>query len=101
MKKTNISTFKLILLAITPFVLWFLPSTLLDGDKFPFCPSRVIFNIECLGCGMTRAVMHFHHFEYEKAISYNMGVVLVYPLLIWVWFRWIREASRKSRLFLN
>jgi len=48
---------------------------------------------------MTRAVMHFHHFEFEEAISYNMGVVLVYPLLIWVWFTWIKDAASKSGLF--
>lgn len=47
---------------------------------------------------MTRAVMHFHHLEIEEAIYYNMGVVVIFPALVFVWFVWIRAAARKSGL---
>ena len=87
-----------IALLIFPFVLWLLPSTLLDGDKLPFCPSRVIFGIECLGCGMTRAVMHFHHFEFETAFSFNKGVVLVYPILVGLWGKWIWMSKKELNI---
>ena len=90
--KKTLNWFWLFILVAAPIILWILPSTTFDGDKYPFCPSRIIFDMECLGCGMTRAVMHFHHFEFEDAIFYNYGVVLVYPLLVWVWVKWIRGA---------
>jgi Ni/Fe-hydrogenase subunit HybB-like protein len=62
------------------------------------CLSRLLFDIECWGCGMTRAVMHFHHFEFSDAIYYNMGVVLVYPLLIIVWYIWVKAALKETGL---
>ncbi len=83
----------LVALVTAPIILWFLPSTTFDSDQFPFCPSRVLFDIECMGCGMTRAAMHFHHFEFEDAIFYNTGIVLVYPLLVWMWVKWINQAT--------
>jgi hypothetical protein len=78
----------LALLIIFPIVLWFLPATYFDEGE-SICPSKRFFNIDCLGCGMTRAVMHMHHFNFNEALFYNYGVVLCYPILIFVWFKWV------------
>ena len=84
----------LVLMIAFPFFLWIVPSGTFDDTGVIICPSRFLFDIECFGCGMTRAVMHFHHFEFEEAVYYNMFVVLIYPGLVWVWFRWVRQILR-------
>ena len=64
-KLFNNKLFKLIFLIpllIVPLVLFILPSDFFDeGDSV--CLSVMLFNIECYGCGMTRAIMHFIHFD--------------------------------------
>lgn len=87
----------LVLLIALPIILWFLPSNFFDHGKIIVCISRRFFNIECLGCGMTRSVMHFHHFEFQKAFDFNKGVIFVYPLIVWIWYRWVKTATKKCR----
>lgn len=82
----------LIALLIFPIVLWVLPADFFDEGQ-AVCPSRVFFDIECLGCGMTRAVMHMHHFDYEEAFYYNYGVLLVYPILVIIWGFWVYKSA--------
>ena len=89
----------LVLLLIAPFVLWLLPGDFFDNTGFDICPSKLFFNFECLGCGMTRAVMHLHHFQFEDAIFYNYGVVAIYPLLVVIWFIWVKDVSKKLGLW--
>jgi len=69
---------------VAPFVLWLLPADTFD-DGQSLCPSVLLFGVECLGCGTTRAVMHMHHGEWREALYYNYGVVWIYPLLALIW----------------
>lgn len=87
----------LIALLLTPIVLWILPGDYFDNSGLIVCPSRLFFNIECLGCGMTRAVMHFHHFQFDEAVFFNTGVLFIYPVLVMIWMRWTWDAVRKSK----
>jgi hypothetical protein len=82
-----------------PLVLWLMPSTFFDNTGFELCPSKAIFNFECFGCGMTRAVMHMHHFEWQDAIFYNYGVVAIYPALVIVWMIWLNKARKRHQRF--
>ena len=88
-----------ILLLLTPIILWILPSDFFDDSNVIVCPSRLFFNIECFGCGMTRAVMHLHHLEPDDAIYFNKGVFLIYPGLIFVWFSWLRGTWKLIKNF--
>lgn len=99
MVKTLLNWVWLVALCIFPFALWYLPADFFDSEDGPIlCPSRLFFDIECLGCGMTRAVMHLHHFEWDEAIYFNMGVIAIYPGLILLWFIWTRNTARRLGL---
>ncbi|MCB0695190.1 MAG: DUF2752 domain-containing protein [Lewinellaceae bacterium] len=85
----------IVLLAATPLILWILPADQFDQEGGAIlCPSRLFFDFECYGCGMTRAVMHAHHMEWTEAVYFNYGVVLVYPALVILWLYWFRLALR-------
>ena len=54
---------------------------------------RVFFDFECRGCGMTRAVMHLMHFDLDSAVYFNRGSVFIFPLLVYVWWLWVKDAA--------
>ena len=91
----------LILLLLTPIILWILPAGFFDESEVIICPSRLFFSIECFGCGMTRAVMHMHHLEISEAVFYNTGVLVIYPALVFVWGLWVYKAVRRLGLLNN
>lgn len=97
MKKT-LHWLWLIALVLAPIVLWLLPAdTFNEGPAL--CPSVLLLSLECFACGITRAVMHFHHFDFTEAIYYNLLVVVVYPFLVWLWQFWLRAELRYLNLY--
>ncbi len=90
-----------IALLAAPIVLWILPSDFFNDSNIVVCPSRSFFDIECWGCGITRAVMHFHHFQFEDAAYFNWLVFVIYPLLVVIWFTWTRDVAKKLEILPN
>ena len=84
-------------LLILPIILWILPGDFFDDSGFIICPSRAFFDIECFGCGMTRAVQHMHHFQYDDAVFYNTGVLAIYPALVIIWGLWVYRAWNRIK----
>ena len=85
----------LIALFLFPLILWILPSDYFDSEGLILCPSRLFFGIECFGCGITRAIMHMHHFQFDEAVYFNTLALIVYPALIAVWGFWIWKAGKR------
>ncbi|MEQ8706814.1 MAG: DUF2752 domain-containing protein [Phaeodactylibacter sp.] len=81
-----------------PIVLWILPADFFD-DGQSVCVSRLLFDVECYACGLTRAVMHLMHLDFAEAFYYNTLVVVVMPLLILLWGIWVRQDLRTLGLF--
>lgn len=98
LSKRNLEILWLGLLLLTPIVLWLLPADFFDEGP-AICPSRVLFDIECLGCGMTRAVMHMHHLDVEMALYYNMGVVVIFPALVVLWSVWVYRSFNRLKAY--
>ena len=59
------------------------------------CLWRRTLGVNCLGCGMTRAVMHFIHLDFDSALFYNQGSLVVAPALVVLWFFWLLNAARE------
>ena len=86
-KKQFLSYFliiKLIGYVIIPLVLLILPADFFDtGDSM--CLSIMLLNMECYGCGITRAIMHLIHFDFEMAYAYNALSFIIFPILAYLW----------------
>lgn len=78
---------KLLFYIAMPTVLIALPKDFFDTGQ-TVCLSQKIFDIECYGCGMTSAIMHLVHLDFEVAYAYNMLSFLVFPILSFLWAKW-------------
>ncbi len=76
----------LIVLIAIPIFLIALPGSYFDEGTAK-CLSVLIFNMECYGCGMTRAIMHLIHLDFESAAYYNPLSFIVFPVLSIVYLR--------------
>lgn len=73
----------LILIGIPTFF-WLIPIDTFDNGP-ALCPSKWFFNKECLGCGLTRASLYFHHFSFKEALMFNKLIIIIYPFY-WLFF---------------
>ncbi|MEK7256499.1 MAG: DUF2752 domain-containing protein [Bacteroidota bacterium] len=87
---------KLAFYAAVPLVLLLLPADFFDTGQ-PLCASRLLFGVECLGCGMTRSIMHLIHLEFAVAYSFNPLGFVAFPLLVWLWLRWALRDFKRLR----
>jgi len=71
------------LLFILGLTLIFLPANYFDEGQ-SVCLSVVLFDVKCYGCGMTRAVQHLIHLDFEGAYNFNKLVIFVFPLLVFM-----------------
>ena len=94
-KHPNIRWAWFVALLVFPILLWVLPADFFDNGTIVLCPSKLILGIDCYGCGITRATMHAHHFEWEDALYYNPLVVIIYPLLIIIWCSWVYKNAKE------
>lgn len=83
----------LLFFIVTPIIFLVLPAEFFDTGA-SICPSKRFFNIECYGCGMTRAVMHLIHFDLESALYFNSLSVIVAPVLAIFWIKWTLSAAK-------
>jgi hypothetical protein len=76
------------LLLVLPIILWVLPASFFDKGQ-SLCLSVLLLDKTCYGCGMTRAVQHCMHGDFLTGYQFNPLVVIVLPLLIYLWAKMI------------
>ncbi len=86
----------LIALLVFPLVLLFLPATFFDNGQ-SLCPSKLLLNKDCPGCGITRGVMHAVHFDFKKAWYYNKLTFVVLPIIIYLWLSYLISYWKKRK----
>ncbi|MCS6895923.1 MAG: DUF2752 domain-containing protein [Bacteroidia bacterium] len=75
-----------IILLVLPGVLILLPADFFDKGP-TLCVFKNLTDVDCPGCGLTRATQHFLHLEWERALEYNPLVLLAVPILGWIWVK--------------
>ena len=83
---------------VLPVLLYLVPLDWLSKQN-TICLFKNIFGIDCYGCGITRAVLSGLHFNFEDAINYNIMVVIVLPLLIYIWIRITMSLYNKTSAY--
>jgi hypothetical protein len=84
----------LIILLLIPIVLIILPANYFDQGQ-SICVSVLLFDKNCYACGMTRAVQHLIHFDFQQAYTFNKLVFIVLPLLIISYLKTIKKNYKK------
>lgn len=76
-----------------PVVLLLLPTDFFDTGQ-SLCLSQLLLKKDCMGCGITRAIQHSIHLDFFQAWKFNKLVVVVLPVLIFIWFFQINKAYK-------
>lgn len=75
---------------IIPVILFFLPLQAVENNH-SICIYKNLTGFECWGCGMTRAILSAIHFQFDKAFVYNRLVIIVLPLLFYIWLKTLKN----------
>ena len=91
--ETVLKITKLLVTALIPVVLYAIPmESICNGNTI--CVFTNIFEVECWGCGITRAIFSALHFRFYDAWEYNPLFVVVLPLLLFFWMRTVVRQLR-------
>ncbi len=66
-----------------PVLFALLPTAFIESLP-DICIFHHLFDVECPGCGMTRAISSILHGDLDAAIRFNRSVLVVFPLLCYV-----------------
>ena len=83
-------------LLLIPLVLLVLPADFFDTGRAA-CLSVILFGKTCYGCGITRAVHHLIHLEFLEAYNFNKLVVIVFPLISYLYLKEIVRVYFKMK----
>jgi hypothetical protein len=88
---------KLALAVLFPLTLIILPANFFDTGE-SICLSKLLLNVECYACGMTRACMHLIHLDIAGAYYYNTLSFAVLPIISIMWLSWAIKNWKKYKL---
>jgi len=89
------------ILIIAPLLLILIPTILFENGH-SICLFKKLFNIECLGCGMTRALSCLFHFQIKKSYEFNKLIIIVFPLLSYIYIKHLFFCLKSFNLnFVN
>jgi hypothetical protein len=87
---------KLGVFILLPAALFFFP--LHSLDTLPtVCVFKITTGYECPGCGMTHAILNVFHLHFFDAFSYNKLVIVIFPLLSYIWIKKIVSVYKKLK----
>ncbi len=77
---------RLAFLILVPAIFIVLPTSFFEGGH-SLCLVKNLFGFECPGCGLTRACSALAHGDVVSAIQFNSSIVVIGPLLCYVFLR--------------
>jgi len=75
-------TVSFVVLGLMLLIVHFNAPNILFYNDLGFCIHKKALGVECPGCGMTRAIHFFLHFEFSKAAHFNLAVFGFFSFLI-------------------
>ena len=86
---------KLILIIILPFAAFLIMHILINYIQKPICLWKILFHIDCPGCGLTRAFYQLFKLNFYAAWQYNYKIFIVAPILLYIWIKEISNLLKK------
>ncbi len=74
-KAISTRTISTIILLFGLIIVYLLPKNFLFENKSTMCIHKILFDFECPGCGMTRALNLALHGSFKEATSFNTAVI--------------------------
>ncbi|GAA3560654.1 DUF2752 domain-containing protein [Amycolatopsis ultiminotia] len=73
------------------------------GGPLPVCPTKLLFGIDCPGCGGMRMAYSLLHGDFSAALHYNAVALVFVALLAWSGAAWTagRLRGRAMRSWLH
>lgn len=65
-----------------------------EPGHYPLCPTQALFSVDCPGCGLMRGTHDLITGDVPRALDQNVLVVVLLPLAVVLWARWVRHAWR-------
>ena len=62
---------------------WAIPESWMFTEN-TICIFKNLFGLECVGCGMTRALYCLSHGDILEALNFNRLVIIIAPLLFYI-----------------
>ena len=86
------------MVAIAPLSVYVVPRGWLFDEGHTICLWQNITGRECWGCGMTRALASLCYLDFTAAWEYHKAVVIVAPLLAWLWVKWLVRLVHQAKM---
>ena len=94
--KKKINRIYFTILILLPIVLLILPADYFDKGQ-SICVSVLLFDKNCYACGMTRAIQHLIHLDFQQASEFHKLSFLVLPLLIVSYYNTLKKVYKKIK----
>lgn len=78
-----------------PVVLYLIPIRWITDGGPTICLFKNITGHACYGCGITRAIFSLLHFEFATAFAYNKLVVVVAPMLLYLYIKEVLKTRKR------
>ncbi|MBQ5876058.1 MAG: DUF2752 domain-containing protein [Alistipes sp.] len=88
---------RVITVGLLPAFVYLVPREWLFDEGHTLCLFRNVTGQECWGCGMTRALASLAYLDFQAAWEYNRLVVVVAPLLLYIWVKWIMRLINAAK----
>ena len=86
-----------ITVGLLPAFVYLVPREWLFDEGHTLCLFHNLTGQGCWGCGMTRALASVAYLDFEAAWGYNRAVVVVAPLLLYIWLKWILRLINDAK----
>ena len=86
MNSYNKLILKIILLLCIPIVTLIISFIRIENGQ-TICLFNNILGLNCIGCGITKSIIAFINGEFHQSINYNYNVIIILPLLLFIWLK--------------
>jgi hypothetical protein len=97
-KNISTRTVSTLILIFGLILIFILPKNYLFEGNNTWCIHKILFNFDCPGCGMTRALYLILHGFFKEAISYNIAIL---PFLLLIITHLLSFFLKKNTIILS